>query len=338
MVSVLKNLIPHSLINVNRLSWGRFILPSANIYSDSFLKMDTYTDVRNRVKRNFRNNVDRFISDINKAVAQQSTIYGDDFKNYLHLVEDKPEQIDCLNGILSVVSKQNGFSSKFNYGPIIMRTILYLNKPDLALDLIKDKEFMHFFQDITSYDILFTSLLRSKMYQDVLEIYDLYYERHQKIPSSIQYATAVACLKLNTPESFEKLGVMMKIMSERNIPKMNKFMDIFAALALKQNLPFECLEIVSGSLNQNYYLSLNLTIEALCELDRVSECVSKINIAAKNISQFTPSIFKETLDKVNEKLQKMGKSISFLILNFPSNLLILCNISLIIHKKQGKRS
>jgi len=93
----------------------------------------------------------------------------------LHLVQKTPEDIELLVKMITKFNSQNKelrFGT-FIFGPVVMRTLYYLDEPDLALTAFKDPKFENFFDQLISYQILLSLLYKHERYSEMRHVYDI---------------------------------------------------------------------------------------------------------------------------------------------------------------------
>jgi len=293
------------------LRWSRFLIPAARIYSDEFLKLDRYMNARRQVKARFGDHAEAFVTRMRKYADPDdpSMIFSDDIKNYLHLIEDKAEDISVFKTMLVKYATQNSLRFQtFSLGPVIMRVMFHIKNTDLALDIIKEEKLNNIFNESASYSLLIMLLYRQQKYSEALQIYELFTQQQiegQRFPSPVILPLAAACYKLNSAEAYQKISEVYGSMIKSGIEPMNRLTNLLAATALQQGKPIEALELVSRPGN-NFFVAVNLKLISLCEAGRVTEALQLLHQKYTNKMRKPPSIFKETLEKLNSAIEKSG--------------------------------
>ena len=84
-------------------------------------------------------------------------MYFQDVNNYFHLIEKENQNMNIIKNILNEFVAQSLKSPSYHIG-LIMRAMIYLNNPDLALELIWNKNFKDVFNDWRSHTLLMVLL------------------------------------------------------------------------------------------------------------------------------------------------------------------------------------
>lgn len=132
--------------------------------------------------------------------GSQNMIFTEDLKNMVHLVNDKPEDIELLLQMMVKFNSQNKemrFGS-YIFGPVVMRAYHHLDKPDEALAAFNDPALEGFFEQMNSYQILMDLLYNHKRYADLKKVFESVKTRNPeftKLPRNIVVLVLAGCYK-----------------------------------------------------------------------------------------------------------------------------------------------
>lgn len=146
------------------------------LYSDQSLGIHGYENARLNFRNQFLNVENTFRTKMQEICdTDSSMIFTEDLKSMLHLAQKKPEDIELIVKMLTKFNTQNQEMrfGTFIFGPVVMRTLYYLDEPDLALTAFKDSKFESFFDQLISYQILLCLLYKHGKYTEMREVYDL---------------------------------------------------------------------------------------------------------------------------------------------------------------------
>lgn len=138
--------------------------------------MQGYENARLNFRNQFLNVENTFRSKMEEVCnTDSSMIFTEDLKSMLHLAQKKPEDIELLIKMLTKFNKQTKEMrfGTFMFGPVVMRTLYYLNEPDLAYTAFKDPKFENFFDQFVSYQILLSLLYKHGKYTEMRDVYDM---------------------------------------------------------------------------------------------------------------------------------------------------------------------
>lgn len=131
--------------------------------------------------------------------SESSMIFTEDLKSMLHLAQKKPEDIELLIKMITKFNKQNKEMrfGTFIFGPVVMRTLYYLDEPELALTAFKDPQFENFFDQFITYQILLCLLYKHGKYTEMRDIYDIIKEKRiaDGYPKNSSILVMAACYK-----------------------------------------------------------------------------------------------------------------------------------------------
>lgn len=112
---------------------------SRNLYSASSLNIIGYVAKRNQTISYFADNEPVFKNRIRHFVesppSRENMLFTQDIKNMLHLVENKPHEIELLIKALRKYSNQEvvQFSDNYLFGPVLMRLLHFYKLDDVAM-------------------------------------------------------------------------------------------------------------------------------------------------------------------------------------------------------------
>ncbi|XP_012216791.1 pentatricopeptide repeat-containing protein 2, mitochondrial [Linepithema humile] len=285
-------LVNNTLLRNNVLNSCRFL------YSEKSLGLNGYENARLNFRNQFLNVESDFrtkMQQICETDSDSNMIFTEDLKSMLHLAQKKPEDIELIIKMLTKFNNQNKqlrFGT-FVFGPVVMRTFYYLDEPDLALTAFKDPQFEHFFNQLTSYQILLTLLYKHKKYSEMRDVYDIIKTKNMETggyPINSSILIMAACYKENTPETLEYALTLWKELNEKGCQIMRRASTFVAALAIKQNSPHIAIEILS-TLKEARYIDVRcLKVVAYTDLKRFTEIVP---ILRASIEHDRPHLRKE---------------------------------------------
>ncbi|XP_046403945.1 pentatricopeptide repeat-containing protein 2, mitochondrial-like [Ischnura elegans] len=283
------------------------------LFGQAALGIDGYLKTRDRVKVQFLNLADNFRSKMLEFTQPASTnmIFTEDLKSMVHLVENKPADVELLQNMISRFNRQNKelrFGS-FIFGPVVMRALHYLNLPDVALKVFKDPELDGFFDQLMSYQILMDLLYKNSMFKEVIEVFDMVQAKQihgPKYPKNVVILAMAASYKLNTKEQLNYVMNVWKKMLELGHTPVRRAITFAAALAVNQNSPHVAIEILSCTQQPNYVTVRNLKIAALADLGRVEDAFPILrNVIETDVPDQKKQTFsKDVLDKLKRSVEE----------------------------------
>jgi len=283
-----------------------------NLYCPASLGVDNYIQTRGRIKSQFQNNEGSFKEKMKDFAngSSSSMIFTEDLKHVIHIVEDSPDDIDLVKNMMIKFCQQNNnlrFGS-FIFGPVVMRMYYYLNKPSEAFEVFMTPELEGFFDQLVSFQILMDLLLKNKMYEQVLNVFDVIKKKQlqgSKYPKNVIVLVSAACYYLNTPESFDYIKHLWTEINSVGHQPMRRAGTFAAALALQQNAPDVALEILTSMKQQTYVTIRNLKAAALADLGRPDDALPILRaVLEADVVRDIKHTFSE------EIIQRVKKSIS----------------------------
>ncbi|XP_076338098.1 pentatricopeptide repeat-containing protein 2, mitochondrial-like [Tachypleus tridentatus] len=287
------------------------------IYTEQFLGIDKYKEQRERTKVQFGNMKERFHTRMTQYFNNdgQPMVFTEDLKNMVYLAEDKEEDIELCLKMMQRFNHQNKelrFST-FVFGPVAMRLFYFLDKPDIVLRALNDKQLDGFFDQITSYHIALDLLFKHQRYQDLVDCYEQLRKKQlygTKFPRECMVLVLAACYKLNTTASYQHALNLVKQAREAGANIIRKGVAFMAALAVNQNDPKTAMEILAITPQQNYITVKNLRIITLAELDRLDDAFpilrSIVDQDVPKMIKTTNEISQTTMEKIQVAVERSG--------------------------------
>lgn len=246
------------------------------MYSPAALGLEGFLAARERTKMQV-NNVESFKSKMEEFVKDENSknlVFTEDLKNMLH-ISDKPD-VELLSQMIKKFCSQSQETrfGNFVFGPPIMRLLHHLNDTETALKLFKDTSLKGFFDQLVTYQLILDLLFNNKMYQEVLDTYDVTRARQVQGGRFAKHAVVLAlaaCYKLNTPASFEYANTLWKDATGSGHIPMRRASTFFATLALNQGQPQIALEVIGNVRQQNYVTIKTIKALAFAELKRFDD-------------------------------------------------------------------
>ncbi|XP_017776862.1 PREDICTED: pentatricopeptide repeat-containing protein 2, mitochondrial-like [Nicrophorus vespilloides] len=281
------------------------------LYSESTLGIDGYKAQRLRTQNQLSNIAEKFRTKMHDYTSDDSKnmIFTEDLKNMIHLAEN--DDVDLIIKMMNRFNEQNKqlrFGT-FVFGPVVMRMFYYLNKPDEALKCFKSENLKGFFDQLITYQLLMDLMYNNQRYQDILDLFEDIRERQiesTQFPRNIIVLTLAACYKLNTKESWDfALNLWNKLMEAGHMP-MRRAVTFCAALALKQNNPSACLEMISSAKNQNYTTVRNLKVLALTQVGRIEDVLPILKSVYNQDDSMKNQTFNvDVIELIKEQVEKL---------------------------------
>lgn len=289
------------------------------LFTPAALGLESYLQNKEKTELQFNVNMrERFRERMGQVLVSEShnMIFTEDLKNAVHLATTE-EDVSLVLGMAKKFNTQHSglrFGA-YVFGPVVMRMFYHLNQPDQMLQALKMSDLDGFFDQLSSYQLAMDLLYENERYQDCLDVFiDLQEKRLTgvKYPRNCLTIALAACYKLNTPESYER---MMNILegTEEYGTNVNLRTILFAAtLALKQNNPHICLEIIARANTVTHITVRNLRVMALTDLGRVEDALPVL----RSVLQFDlpdthrpgegSRFLKETIQKVEQAVKGTG--------------------------------
>nr|XP_022920793.1 pentatricopeptide repeat-containing protein 2, mitochondrial-like [Onthophagus taurus] len=246
------------------------------LYSEAALGLDSFEYQKNRVRTQISDVEEKFRTKMSEYVTENSKniIFTEDLKNMIYLA--KEGDVDLVVKMMKRFNSQNKELrfGNFIFGPVVMRMFYKLNKPNEALECYKSPELTGFFDQLMSHQVLFDLLYENKMYNEMLDLYNLVKEKQiesLKWARSLVVLTMAACYKLNTEESLEFAIKLWKDISQVGNLAARRSITFCAALMINKGKPEIALEILSSLKNQNYTTVRNLKVLTLLQLKRIDD-------------------------------------------------------------------
>lgn len=294
-------------------SFPRYVLLSRQLresrirtlYSAAALGVDNYSKTRERVQNQFTNMADRFRTKMAEISNQESKnlVFTEDLKNMVHLAGEN--DVELVLKMLRRFNSQNKdlrFGT-FVFGPVVMRMLHYLNKPDEALNAFKDPALDGIFDQLITYQLLLDLLYKNEKYQDMLTVFEMIKDKQiqsARFPKNVVVLTMAACYKLNSEDSFKYATDLWKSLLEVGHQPTRRAATFIAALALNQNAPHIAAEIISCVNTQGYVTIRNIKVAALADLNRLEDALAVLRQAVQvdNPNQVKATFTKDVVEKV----------------------------------------
>ncbi|KYN22195.1 PREDICTED: pentatricopeptide repeat-containing protein 2, mitochondrial-like isoform X1 [Trachymyrmex cornetzi] len=294
-------LVNHTLLRNSFLNSCRFL------YSDKSLGLQGYENARLNFRNQFLNVENTFRSKMEEVCnTDSSMIFTEDLKSMLHLAQKTSEDIELLIKMLTKFNNQTKEMrfGTFIFGPVVMRTLYYLDEPDLAFTAFKDPKFENFFDQLISYQILLSLLYKHAKYTEMRKVYEMIKTKELigGYPRNSLILVMAACYKENTPETLQYGLNIWKELDDKGCQIMRRATTFLAALAIKQNSPHITIELLSSIREVRYIQIRCLKVIAYTNLRRFTEIVP---ILRASLEHDRPNAQKECYFKdVIEKLEE----------------------------------
>ncbi|XP_012284362.1 pentatricopeptide repeat-containing protein 2, mitochondrial-like [Orussus abietinus] len=296
-------------LNVSPVQGFRLLYTQGSIGMNGYLKLrGIYHKQFLNVETTFRDKMKEFVED-----NSSNMIFTEDLKAMLHLVEKSPEDIELLVKMLRKFNSQNKELrfGNFIFGPVVMRTMYHLDVPDITLELFHDPEFHSFFNQFISYQILMDMLYNHGRFDDVRKVYDSIKERRTDNIMYPRHATNIvtaACLRQNTPDSFEYVVNIAKEMKKNGLLLPNRTIGYIATLALKQGFPEVALEMSSMHRNMKSISCRCIRVASFARLNRLNSIIPIIrNSLDSDHPTFKEMYFKDVIEMLDEAVQRSSE-------------------------------
>lgn len=279
------------------------------IYSEKSLGLHGYENARLNFRNQFLNVENAFRTKIQEICNTEGQIFTEDLKSMLHLVQKTPEDIELLVKMITKFNSQNKelrFGT-FVFGPVVMRTLYYLDEPDLALTAFKDPKFENFFDQLISYQILLSLLYKHEKYSEMRDVYDIIKTKNLDsggYPRNSLILIMAACYKENTPESLEYSLNVWREINDKGFIFIRRASTFLTALAINQNASHIAIEILT-TIKESRYIDVRcLKVLAYANLKRFTEIVplfrKSLEVDRPNIQK--ESYFKDVIEKLEEAM------------------------------------
>ncbi|XP_029177136.1 pentatricopeptide repeat-containing protein 2, mitochondrial-like [Nylanderia fulva] len=295
----------------NTLLKSNFLNSCRFLYSDNSLGLQGYENARLNFRNQFLNVENTFRTKMQEICSSDSSmIFTEDLKSMLHLAQKKPEDIELLVKMIAKFNSQNKelrFGT-FVFGPVVMRTLYYLDEPDLAFTAFKDPQFNSFFDQMISYQILMCLLYKHGKYAEMRETFDII--KTKKLdggyPRNSLILVMAACYKENTPETLQYALDLWREINDKGFTFMRRASTFLTALAIKQNSPHIAIEIVT-SMRESRYIDVRcLKVLAYTDLKRFTEIVPifRTSLEFDRPNTQKESYFKDVIEKLENTMAK----------------------------------
>ncbi|XP_022692130.1 pentatricopeptide repeat-containing protein 2, mitochondrial-like isoform X2 [Varroa jacobsoni] len=316
------------------------------LYTAQSLGMDKFVEQRERVKAQFGPDKERFMARIREyfrpipaeiekegtagsssgaaacdsgavstanSSGSNAMVFTEDLKNVVSLCESDDDIDLCVRMMrrFNEQTKSLRFGT-FVFGPVAIRLLYVLDKPDLAIQVLKDPQLAGFFDQFSSYQIAMDLLYKKGRYDDVLDLYQ--HMRQQQLhgtrfPRDCVVLVLGACYQISTKESYEFALKLIREARQSGALVLRKGLTFTAALALNMNEPKLAMELLALTAQINYITVRNLRLIALSHLDRYEDIflvLRSIIHQYHHLRQGDSEICQDTLDRIHKNLEKKG--------------------------------
>ncbi|GAB6028537.1 hypothetical protein CHUAL_002684 [Chamberlinius hualienensis] len=314
-MSALKSLISGAgILTRLQISHRISVIASRQLFGNNVLAIDTFLEQREKVNFHFREMREKYFTRMRDQVvnAEDKLVFTEDLKHMIHLVDNKPEEIQLLVQMIHLYTKQNKelrFST-YVFGPVVMRCLHHFGMEQIVYQLITDSNCGSFFDQISTYVLAMDILFKKEKYDEVVELFEQL--KVKQLRSSTFHRDSVilylaALYKLNTPEALKLACKLITEAKEKDAFILRKGLIFAAALALKQEAPEKALEIISTLQHINYFSIKNIRLVILAKLNRLSECLDllKTDVERDSPKETTPNRHQycdETLSVIREAI------------------------------------
>ncbi|OQR72990.1 pentatricopeptide repeat-containing protein 2-like [Tropilaelaps mercedesae] len=310
-------------------------LQTRALYTAQSLGIDKFIEQRERVKAQFGPDKDKFMARIGEyfrpipaaadgkgtegaSVAADGSgtnamVFTEDLKNVVSLCESDADIDLCVRMMrrFNEQTKALRFGT-FVFGPVAIRLFYLLDKPDLAIQVLKDPQLTGFFDQFTSYQIAMDLLYKKARYEDVLDLYR--YMRQQQLhgtrfPRDCVVLVLGACYQISTRESYDFALQLIREARQSGALVLRKGLTFTAALALKMDEPKIAMELLALTAQINYITVQNLRLIALSHLDRYEDIflvLRSIIHQYHHMRQGDSEICKDTIERIHANLAQKG--------------------------------
>ncbi|KAL5004236.1 hypothetical protein ScPMuIL_017692 [Solemya velum] len=257
------------------------------------------------MKSDFIDRMDEYMSS-----DPSKPVFTDDLKTMVHISETE-EDLNMLEKMLKRYESQNSNVTvgQFQFGPIIMRLLHSLGKPEVAYQMFNDEDMTGLFKQVSSYLIMMDMLYETGRYGEVLDLFDQLHERnisYLKYPPDPTTLAFAALYRMDTPEAMETAMTLVKKCHETNKTISNRSMAFAGMLALKQNNPEMVLETLAMKENPRMNYLTNLKVLAYAQLSRFEDVMLILRQALQQneaIAGKMWTIFPDTLSEIEKAIQ-----------------------------------
>ncbi|XP_064609041.1 pentatricopeptide repeat-containing protein 2, mitochondrial-like isoform X2 [Liolophura sinensis] len=256
---------------------------------------------------------DKFCSRMETYISgdDPGTVFTDDLKTMLH-ISSSQEDFNITEKMFREYLKQNEEMSmiqNFSFGPIIMRLLYLLNKPDEACRLFLDPSLGGTFDNTSSFLLLLDKLYEEKQYKKVLEMFEVIQKKELrgfKYPNDCTTLALASCYQMNSQESFERMMEIFVGCRERGAMLTQRSVSFASLLALRQNRPDVSMELLVMKNEEKFVTNQNLKAITLAHLGRYEEA---IQILKNTLQRDIPQEFQRGNKIFSDTARELQKSV-----------------------------
>lgn len=198
-------------------------------------------------------------------------VFTEDLKRVAGLSETDEDIELCIRMVRKFHAQNHELRfGTFTFGPVIMRLLYILDKPDVVIQVLKDPELRGFFDQSLTYMLALDLLYKKARYQDVIDIFEVmrgYNVGGTRFPRDCVVLALGACYQLGNKEAYDYALTLVREGRKSGAMILRKGLTFTAALALKMNEPKMALELLALTAQMNYKTVRNLRLIALSHLD-----------------------------------------------------------------------
>ncbi|KOC67270.1 Pentatricopeptide repeat-containing protein 2 [Habropoda laboriosa] len=280
-----------------------------SLYTDRDMGVTNYENTRFMFRNQYMSIEETFRSKMKEICKQEDgIIFTEDLKAMLHLAQESQEDMELLSSMLEkyVHHKETYKYNAYVFGPVVMRMLYYLNKPLVALAMFENTQLRHTFEYRSSCRILLCLLLKHNMFKELRCIYDeILNQKGQDFIGRNSVLVYAACLKENTPESFE-YGLAHWQNEIASSKPSARCTTLTACLAIKQNSPDTALEMVS-LLDKDRTLAVrSLKILAYMHMEKYLQIIPLLKYVIEQNENFRNVVFGDVIYQLEEKIKEQN--------------------------------
>lgn len=196
------NHLRHGIRNYH-LSGPKLLFSRENLGLDRF--KDRQTVIKSQVgdlKEQFFERMDNYMDS-----SQDNRVFTADLKSVLHTTETQKDMDVAIKMCKRYHHQAEVLRfANFSFGPVLMRLLHCLRRSDVAYNIFMDQDMDGFFSQMASELILVDMLFEHQEYQKVIDVSEAIISQQRGgryLSSDVLTVVTAACLKLNTPETFQ---------------------------------------------------------------------------------------------------------------------------------------
>lgn len=232
----------------------------------AFLKLDNYDKEKERFASRVSNMESFWL-----RLLSENNVFEEDLK--LAWILAKEHELSTIVELSEKYFEETSLFTSFKFGPVMMRTCHYLNKPLLALEIFKNPKFVKQTDDAMSVIILMDLLIETGYFEEASSVYEFlcdkewyYVLRHPLVPMLY----VISLYKQGTKDALDKALLCCKKLYVNPNYK-GKVETIVAGFALKNKSINTAISLVARKVIESE-LAFNIKVQGhvlLSEWDRV---------------------------------------------------------------------